>query len=157
MENTLVIHRFNGMETFQLKECVIALYCNEEFNKINIRFETNETGFTQCADTSSYPTSPNGEFTILTDSQNLNDFLKNKIGSAVEIMDPYFEALGDYLSRFYYYEHEEIEDIKINFLELVNDKVKISVSGFVRDVNFYDGSKPNAKIEFISWFSIYNN
>ena len=58
-------------------------------------------------------------------------------------------------SLFYYFSHQALRDNKVKVLsQLSETKIRVHWTGRTQDVNYYDGSKPDARIEVECDFDI---
>ena len=56
------------------------------------------------------------------------------------------EGYGDNVSRFYYVEHEAMDDITVDVVKRIGNSFLVRWTGSTVDVNYYDGSKPPANL-----------
>jgi hypothetical protein len=146
--NTLRLHRFNGIEEFLLGECNVRMIDGDTYDHLNIDFFTQSPAVHVLEDTAENPTKPCGEIDIIAK----RIIVKNIPGKTFEIKESFNEQYGDNVTRFYYYEHVEIRDVVIKFIQRDGEKILIEITGYIQDVNYYDGSKPDTKIELLGWF-----
>lgn len=60
----------------------------------------------------------------------------------------------DTWNRIYVYEHEDLRDITVSFLELTGERCRIWLTGHTQDPNHYDGSKPETVVRLDGWFPV---
>ena len=53
---------------------------------------------------------------------------------------------------FYYLEHQPTRNNRMEILARDGNRLKIRVSGSTEDVNYYDGSKPENRLQLTAWF-----
>ncbi len=53
---------------------------------------------------------------------------------------------------FYYLEHQPARNNRMEILARDGNRLKIRVSGSTEDVNYYDGSKPENRLQLTAWF-----
>jgi hypothetical protein len=148
---TIKLHRFNGDEEFALEEAYL-----------HIQPET-ETSMQLELEAGNYGTVLKG----LPDTEILNAWPGAHIfvelpfpasepltGKKISLPVAYDETIQNTRATFYYVEHEALEDNEIEFLEHKDNRYRIRWTGRTMDVNFYDGSKPDTRIEIEGWFTI---
>ena len=149
----LTLNRFNGQEQFLISEASILHY--EDDGKFLLSFEiaTKGEAIKTLPDTKELRAQPNAEFNV-----QVNDFYwDNLVGKQFAIPKGYDEETGDYLSLFYYCEHEATDDNLIEVVERSGDKFHVIITATCIDVNYYDDSKPRTKIEIDAWFKTQFN
>ena len=62
------------------------------------------------------------------------------------------EQRDEYVVDFYYVEHEVSDDNRIEIIAVDGETVRARITGTAVDPNFYDGSKPRAKLEVTATF-----
>jgi hypothetical protein len=103
---TITLRRFNGIETYPIVSASILLYPTAKGQCLNLEIECDPNGTKTTLDTVDYPAAPNAEVSIYREQIDL----KQWIGHTFVVASAYDEDIGDNVSRFYYYEHEGIED-----------------------------------------------
>jgi hypothetical protein len=149
----LTLNRFNGQEQFSISAAKIFQFEDDGFFELNFEIETDEKPIKTLPDTKDLDARPNAEFII-----RVKDFAwNNLVGKCYTIPQGYDEETGDYLTRFYYCEHEETDDNVIEIIERNNDKFHVIIKATCIDVNYYDNSKPRTKLEIDAWFEAQMN
>ena len=67
-------------------------------------------------------------------------------GRSCTLPHGYDKDSGEYLTNFYYCEHELVDDVEIAVIQRHLDRAHLGITGTTIDVNYYDGSKPPTKI-----------
>jgi hypothetical protein len=98
-------------------------------------------------DTAAEPATPWAEVAFVVEHLDATRLVGHKF------MVPHGRTVDDDFAFIYYYEHEELNDNSIEFLDRRQDHFLIRWKGTTQDVNFYDGSKPEAKVAIEGWFT----
>lgn len=147
----ITLRRFNGIETYSLISARMMLFTNEHGRCINLTIDADSNGSKTTSDTVDYPAAPNAEVTIYHEQLDLDRL----VGRRFNIQSAYDETIGDHVSRFYYYEHEDLDDNVVEFVDRDADgRYQVSWSGTTIDPNYYDGSKPATIVEIEGFFSV---
>ena len=148
----LTLNRFNGQEQFSISDATILKCQDDEKQMLSFEIETDENPIKTLPDTKELNAQPNAEFNV-----RVNDFdLDTLVGKRFAIPRGYDEETGEYLTRFYYCEHEETDDNLIKIVEQNDAKFRVIITATCIDVNYYDGSKPRTNIEIDAWFRVSN-
>ncbi len=148
--NNLKLTRFCGEELYPIKTATWHFYENkdEKTNEIWLKIET-DLGIQLSDDTKELAATPDWELTIRAKNLSLNDL---KIGLRAAIKQGYDDDLEESLTNFYYCEHEQTDNNKIEILDKKGTKILFKIIGEVPDINYYDGSKPKNTIYVEAWF-----
>lgn len=73
-------------------------------------------------------------------------------GSTIRIPRGFDDVLDEYVTNFYYWEHQETDDNVIEVLDSSGDRRLLRLTGTTADVGHYDGSKPDNNILVEAWF-----
>ena len=145
----LKLNRFNGQEQFAISEATILLCNDNGYSNLSFEIETEEKPIKTLPDTENLYARPNAEFIV-----QVTDFSwENLIDRSFEIPQGYDEETGEFLTRLYYCEHESTDENVIKVIERKADRFRVKIEATCTDVNYYDGSKPQTKIEIDAWFS----
>ena len=60
---------------------------------------------------------------------------------------------GERVGRLYYCEHQDLYDNKVQIIARNGSRFQVRWTGTTMDVNYYDGSKPETKVEIEGWFT----
>ena len=144
----LTLKRFNGQEQFSISDATILHYEDDGNFVLSFEIETNGKAIKTLPDTKVLNAQPNAEFKV-----RVKDFSWDcLVGTSFTIPKGYDDETGDYLTLFYYCEHEETDDNLIEIIERGDEKFHVIITATCVDVNYYDGSKPRTKIEIDAWF-----
>jgi hypothetical protein len=145
----LILRRFNGTETYDIISAAMLLYTAERGFCLNLEIECDLQGTKTTTDTVDFPAAPNIEVSIYREQFDTSDL----VGQTFKVPSTYDDEFGDYVSRFYYYEHEGIDNNVIEFLAREQDgRYHVHWTGTAMDPNFYDGSKPDTVVEIDARF-----
>ncbi|MDU1906273.1 MAG: hypothetical protein E6772_16005 [Dysgonomonas sp.] len=149
-KDILKLSRFCGEELFRIKVATWDILTSEStLPTLSLEIHADEI-ISQCDDTREFPVKPRWE--IMCDIPGLEDSHLQK-GFSIEVPEEDNEHNDNIL---YYYEHGVTFNQKVEILDRQDDKLLIKVSGETQDVNFYDGSKPNTKLEAELWFEKFD-
>jgi hypothetical protein len=147
----LQIHRFNGTEHFAIKSAKCFTVGSGDDLRLWFEIETTTEGAQPCSDTAEFPAAPKAELGILVSEFNINDFVGREFHHAGTIDDD--EDSCD--SLFYYYEHQPLRENHVTILSQSDiGTFRIRWTARTQDVSYYDGSKPDAKIEIECEFKV---
>jgi hypothetical protein len=143
---TLILKRFNGVETYQLTSAEMMHYQTEDGWSLSLHFETSLDCVKTTDDTLDYPSQPNGDVYIHKTKFDLDRL----VGQRFLVPHGYDDDYGDYVSRFYYFEHEELDNNVVEFIAMQYGRYHVRWTGTTIDPN--DGSKPEALMEIDGHF-----
>ncbi len=148
---TLSLHRFNGLELFSIQQAELYLLEGDldSSPRLSFDFEADEIPLKTLADTEPLHAMPAGEFFVNVPTIDTNTL----VGQAFSI--PEGDCDGDWLARIYYVEHDSAKNCTIRVLEKNGDQFRVIIDGYCKDVNFYDGSKPDTHFVLDAWFVVH--
>ena len=147
---TLTLHRFNGDEAFAVSAATALAMPDGDQVRLNLEIETDERPLKTLPDTQTLAAQPNAEVTIRLPKADLASL----VGRRFSVPRSWDEEAEDHVSRFYYCEHEGIDDNVIEFVERKGDELHVRWTGTTIDVNYYDGSKPPTRVVVDAWFTL---
>lgn len=147
---TLTLHRFNGVEAFAVSEATALAMPEGDQISLNLEIETDERPLKTLPDTRTLAAQPNAEVTIRLPKAELASL----VGRRFSVPRSWDEEADAHVSRFYYCEHEDIDDNVIEFVERKGDQLHVRWTGTTIDVNYYDGSKPPTRVVVDAWFTL---
>ena len=146
--NTLKLHRFNGTETFSISSANI--YAWEDRGKYCLNFEIEtEEALETVEDTAEMEAEPSAEITLRLDNLKVSELE----GQSFEVKNALNEEIDDFVTNLYYFEHQGINNNFIIVKSVNEDQFIIDWKGTTTDINYYDGSKPEAKVEVSATFT----
>ena len=148
--NTLTLQRFNGDEAFAVSAATALVMPEGDQVALNLEIETDERPLKTLPDTQNLFAQPGAEVTIRLPKADLASLA----GRRFSVPRSWDEQVGDSVSRFYYCEHEGIDDNVIEFLERNGDQLRVRWTGTTIDVNYYDGSKLPTRVVVDAWFTL---
>ncbi len=78
------------------------------------------------------------------------------VGRQFSIPAAWDDEKQDHVSCLYYCEHGDLNKNVVRFLERQGNKFLVHWTATTTDVNYYDGSKPDTKVEIKAWFTFKN-
>ncbi|MBE7649170.1 hypothetical protein G1K66_12590 [Tenacibaculum finnmarkense] len=149
-QSNLRLIRFCGEELYPIESATWHFHKSEEDNINELWLEIKaDYGQQLSEDTKYLEKQPHWELTIKIENLKLTDFVS---GFKTEIESGFDEESEDYLTNFYYCEHEPSDNNSIEIVERNENQILFRIEGEITDVNYYDGSKPNNKIIVETWF-----
>jgi hypothetical protein len=146
---TFVLSRFNGDEVFNLERAVIHIEKYGNKSCLVIEARTNGSVVKSLPDTVELHAEPNAQIILPVSDSEIN----NLVGKKFSLPNSYDKKNNNYAATIYYVEHEPIDANEIEFVSRKKDKFSIKWTGLTKDVNYYDGSKPNTSITIEGWFT----
>ncbi len=147
---TLTLHRFNGDEIYNVSEATIRYFIQGDCICLDFIVRTEKKPVQTLPDTQELHGWPNGEWQIRVPVFDL----KNWVGRTFSIPQGYDEEREEYVTNFYYLEHEAIDENLITILEREEERLWVQITGMITDVNYSDGSKPPTQVEIKASFSM---
>jgi len=146
----LTLHRFNGEEIFAISTARALVVPEADQVAIILEIETEEVPLKTLEDTKELLAQPNADLKITLPKAQLSPL----VGRKFLVPNSWDEGAGDYVSRFYYCEHEDLNENEIEFGEFKAGSIHVRWTGTTVDVNYYDGSKPPTRVVIDAWFTI---
>lgn len=145
---TFVLHRFNGDEIYAVKSATLEAF--EEEGAIDLFLYVNTKGkpIQTLPDTAELNSRPNAEVYMTVKTL----VVPRLVGRRFSVPTSWSEEKEDHISCIYYCEHNDLNKNVVRFLEQQGSKFLIHWTGMTTDVNHYDGSKPETKVEIKAWF-----
>jgi hypothetical protein len=137
----LILKRFNGVEEFEISEAEICAWKDQGEIFLNLEIKTLRA-LSTLPDTKEAEALPNAEVTIRLASLSINSL----IGEKFIVENGMNEDTEEWDGRFYYFGHQDLNQNEINFLSMDEGMFFVSWSGITRDINYYDGSKPDSEV-----------
>jgi hypothetical protein len=144
----LTLKRFNGIEEFEISDAEICAWEDQGKICLNLEISTNKAIAT-LPDTREIEALPNAEVTIRLDELKPSSL----IGNDYIVENGLNEETEELDGRFYYCEHQSLNQNIVKFLSKDENLFSISWSGITNDINYYDGSKPDSEILIEAIFS----
>lgn len=141
-----ILRRFNGDEVFRLGAATILASRTEDGIRIDLDAETDGVAIKAVSDTAEHPANPRAEVAIIVEALDAAQLVGQRF------VVPRGRTDDDDLASLYYYEHDDLNDNAIEFVERTGELFRVRWAGRARDVNFDDGSKPETTIEIDGWF-----
>ena len=147
---TLTLHRFNGDEVFNVSDATISYFVADSYVTLQFEVHTEDKPVQTLPDTEELNALPNGIWQLTVPAFDPDDL----VGKTFAIPQGYDEEAEEYLTNFYYVEHEPIDNNEIVIIGRNKDNFQVTLAGTVSDVNYYDGSKPPTKVVVQAYFTL---
>ena len=148
---TMVLRRFNGVETYPIVQADIMLYDAEDAQCLNLEIACDTATTRTTTDTAEYPAKPGVEVSLCRERWDPSTI----VGETFMVDSAYVDDRDDWVSRFSYYEHEGIDRNVIQFVERDKDgRYHVRWTGETMDPNYYDGSKAPTLVEIDARFTL---
>src|SRR5215475_7492506 len=147
-EGLLTLRRFNGEEVYRTKTAVMWAYQVDGGAMLWFEVATERPALQTCPDTAEMGMNPSAQVGVRVESIDL----ARLAGSRFSIPVAYDESTEEHVATLYYCEHEDLDENEIQILERKADYFHVLWTGTTNDVNYYDGSKPRARVEIQAWF-----
>ena len=141
--NRFVLHRFNGDEIYRLKSAVMFAYASEHGVTLWFEAHSDRESAQRCQDTADAGMSPNAEVGI--DLPDLD--VDTLVGRKFVIPGTKTDDEDSCRSLLYYFEHEALRQNQIVVVSRSGDRFRLHWTAVTPDVNHYDGSKPQTRVE----------
>jgi hypothetical protein len=142
-ESRFILHRFNGDEVYRFEKAVIWAYANEPGVTLWFEVSTDRDAIQRCEDTAEMRRAPNAEVGIDLPELNADQL----VGREFVIPGTTSDDEDSCMSVLYYCEHEALRNNRITIVSRDGDRFWVRWTAVVRDVNYYDGSKPPTQVE----------
>jgi hypothetical protein len=144
-----ILHRFCGDEEYVIKTATILAV--KEETGLRLWFEAETEGVCiksvpDTADLKAWPKAEVGVSLMALDASKL-------VGRRFNVLSGYDEEEESYVATIYYVEHQELRRNKIEVLGQEDDIFLIRWTGVTTDVDYYDGGKPETKLEIEGRFT----
>jgi hypothetical protein len=151
VKHQFILHRFNGDEIFSLKSAIFWSYRDENSFKLCFEATSARPAIQTVEDTASLKKAPQASIDVPVNEVDLDRL----VGSRFSI--PEGEEDGEFISRLYYFEHEPMRDNVLTVVSRSEERFHVIWTGIARDVSFYDGSKPDTRVEIDCEFTFVKN
>jgi len=142
-ESRFILHRFNGDEVYRFETAVMWAYVKGSGVTLWFEVSADADAIRQCEDTAEMGMSPNAEVGI--DLPELDP--DQLVGREFVIPGTKSDDEDSCMSLLYYCEHEPLRDNRIRVVSRDGNRFWLRWTAVVRDVNYYDGSKPLTQVE----------
>lgn len=142
-EGRFILHRFNGDEVYRFDSAVMWAYETERGVTLWFEVKANPEDAQRCEDTAELGMAPNAEVGIDLPDLDADEL----VGREFVLPGTKSDAEDSCMSSLYYCEHEALRDNRIKVVSRDGDRFGLRWTATVRDVNFYDGSKPPTQVE----------
>ncbi|MBN9523821.1 hypothetical protein J0H58_35810 [bacterium] len=147
--DTLVLHRFNGDEVYAVKSPTITASEEDGAVELLLYVDTKAKPIRTLPDTAELDPRPNAEVYITLKALDVSKL----VGRRFSVSAAWDDEKQDYVSCLYYCEHGDLNRNVVRFLERQGNKFLVHWTATTTDVNYYDGSEPDTKVEIKAWFT----
>jgi hypothetical protein len=148
-DGTFVLHRFNGDEIYRLSKAIMFAYTGKDDVWLWFEVDAEAEPIRSLPDTAELGRDPHAEVAVIFQKLDLN----NLVGRQFSIPAAYDKEVKERMATFYYCEHQELNNNKVEILSRKNQMFFVHWIGTTTDVNYYDGSKPETRVEIKGWFT----
>lgn len=146
---TLVLHRFNGDEVFAIKSATIHATQEEGGVDLFLHVDTYVKPLKTLPDSAELDGRPNAEVHITVKKLDVAKL----VGRRFSVPKSYDDEKEVHVSCLYYCDHGDLDRNVVRILEQDGSKFLVHWTGQCTDVNYYDNSKPQTKVEIKTWFT----
>lgn len=140
----LVLERFCGRETYPVITGTWNIFHDEGVDTPTLCIQLRAgAGIELQEDTKVLRAEPSWEINFVSNTLNEASL---QTGAKFSVPQGYDEALGGFVTNFYYCSHEATDDNVIEILAVEGSTLLVRLSGKTTDVNFYDGSRPPTRL-----------
>ncbi len=150
--NRFVLHRFNGDEVYRLQSAMMFGIAADQGVTLWFEAKADRVGALWCEDTAEIGTSPNAEVGI-TLPELVPDQL---VGQELVLPGTKTDDEDSCMSLLYYCEHQPLRENRITIQSREGDRFRVRWTAVTQDVNYYDGSKPQTRVEIEGEFLFRN-
>jgi hypothetical protein len=144
-----VLHRFNGDEIYAVKSATLEAFEEDGAIELFLYVNTKDKPIQTLPDTAELNQHPNAEVYITVKTL----IVPKLVGSHFSVPTSWSQEKEDHVSCIYYCAHRNLNENIVRFLEQDQGKFLIHWTGTTTDVNHYDGSKSETKVEIKAWFT----
>jgi len=146
----LVLRRFNGDEIYLLASAVLLPVEREGKTDLWLEVTTEPEAVQTVPDTAEMGMHPSAEVAVTLDHLDLNAL----VGQTFLVPLGCTEEAESQLATLCYCEHQEVNENEIQVLARQGDTWHVRWTGVTADVNYYDLSKPDTRVEIEGWFTL---
>jgi hypothetical protein len=146
---TFVLHRFNGDEIYGVKTATIKASEEDGEVELILYVSTRAKPIQTLPDTAELNPHPNAEVYITLKKLDASKL----VGRRFSVPTSWSDEKEDHVSCIYYCEHNDLDRNVVKILEQQGSKFLIHWTGKTTDVNYYDDSKPDTRVEIKAWFT----
>ena len=158
---TLALHRFNGIERFEIKTAKMFLLGDPGNYTLWFELETTNEASVRNEDTAGHPATPSLSVGVTLTEFSVDTLVGSELhhaGIPCEASEEDEDVSGvegqdSCEALMYYYEHQPLRDVRIAITGRSEDGFIVRGTATTPDVNFYDGSAPDTKVEIEAVFS----
>lgn len=138
---SFVLDRFNGQEVYSFEKGTITASHNGSKFTLWFSVECKEQPVKVLPDTEELKACPSAVLMTTVPDLNVLDEYKTVVSEG------YDEDSGDYISSIYYCEHQDLDNNILSISRVNDNTFKVLWTGTTMDINYYDGSKPDSRVQ----------
>lgn len=142
-ESRFILHRFNGDEVYRFEKAVMFAVVKKSAVTLWFEVSADPDAIRRCEDSADMGMSPNAEIGIDLPELHADQL----VGREFLIPGTKSDDEDSCMSLLYYCEHEALRDNRILVVSRDGDRFWLRWTAVVRDVIYYDGSKPPTQVE----------
>jgi hypothetical protein len=145
---TMTFHRQAGDEVYRLKSAVLSVSRTKGGYELVFGVDAKKGAVKTTPDTAQSPKTPNAEVFV-----TVKHFDPEKlVGRKFSVPKAYDEEQEDHVATLCYYEHQDLNGNVVEILARDGEYYQVRWRATTCDVNYYDGSAPENRIEIEGWF-----
>jgi hypothetical protein len=147
------LRRFNGVESYEVETASCNSYQREGSTEA-VFVVTTSRSIASLSDTEGLRATPSIEIGFRTNEPLSSIFTA---GAKYLNLPEYDEGLDEWMTNLYYCEHQGIDNVTVEIESVDAGTVTATIEGTTRDVNYYDGSKPDTTVFVCAVFKRQEN
>jgi hypothetical protein len=145
-----ILHRCHGDEVFSIATASWWTVPEQAGIVLWLYVATDPEPIRSLLDTVELRAHPNAEVGILRPGFDLETLA----GQRFHVPDAYSAELDDQVGALYYCAHQPLDENDVHILARQGSRLHVHWTGRTTDVNFYDGSTPDTRVEIEAWFNL---
>jgi hypothetical protein len=147
---TFVLHRFNGDEIYRISKALMGAALDEDGDvALWLYADTKVKPVQTLPDTEDLRQHPNAEVYVTLKKLDASKLA----GRQFSVPAAYSEAKEDHVACIYYCEHQDLNKNVVRVVEQDRNRFLVHWTAVTGDVNYYDGSERDTKVEIKAWFT----
>lgn len=142
-EGRFILHRFNGDEAYRFEIAVMWAYDDDPGVTLWFEVSADPDALQRCDDTVGSGASPKVEVGITLPELDADQLM----GREFVIPGVNSDDEDSCMSLLYYWEHEPLRENRISVVSREGDRFWLKWTAVTKDINYYDGSKPDTQVE----------
>ncbi|WP_196888989.1 hypothetical protein [Aureivirga sp. CE67] len=140
-----IIHSEFGIEEFEINKPIYNIYKSSDSWELVLYFKCDKAIKRSKKLEEIIDVKPNFEISFTLDDENLN----LEKGTTFFSLEGYDYDKDEYLTNLYYFEHNTIDNLKLEVLEKKNNSLTVNIEGEAI-INGSNGNKPDSKLKVVN-------